>query len=328
MLRGVPTDLAAIPLDLRRIAAFERQVYTQARAIAPGDTSTYGDLAARIGAAGGARAVGRALARNPLAIVVPCHRVLAADGRLGGFSAAGGAALKLRLLTLEARQRTADLFGDGTSLPYDGAAAVAHLRATDPQLARIIDAVGPLRLELKHTSSIFDALAEAIVYQQLSGKAAATILARVRALFPRPHEGLRPEHVVRASSARLRGAGLSQAKMLAMRDLAQRSIAGLVPTLAEAERMDDDALVEQLSETRGIGRWTVEMLLMFRLGRPDVLPVDDLGIRKGYAVARNRSALPTAADVAAFGRRWRPYRSVASWYLWRAAELQTVRKRQ
>jgi methylated-DNA-[protein]-cysteine S-methyltransferase len=326
LLHGTPTDLTTIPLDMRRVTAFDRQVYAQTRQIGPGSTATYGELAARIGAAGGARAIGRALARNPFAIVVPCHRVLAADGRLGGFSAAGGAAMKLRLLTLESHS-SGDLFGSATPLPYDWEAAVAHLRTVDPRLGRIIDAVGPVRLELKPTASVFDALAESIVYQQLSGKAAATILARVRTLFPRPHEGLQPEYLLRTSNARLRGAGLSQAKMLALQDLARRSVAGLIPTLNEIERMDDDAIVEQLGQTRGIGRWTVEMLLIFRLGRPDVLPIDDLGIRKGYAVATNKRELPTPAELVNAGRRWQPYRSAAAWYLWRSSELKPVGSR-
>jgi methylated-DNA-[protein]-cysteine S-methyltransferase len=253
-------------------------------------------------------------------------RVLAADGKLGGFSAAGGVAMKLRLLTLESHG-SGDLFGSAAPLPYDWEAAVAHLRSVDRQLGRIVDAVGPVRLELKPTASVFDALAESIVYQQLSGKAAATILARVRTLFPRPHEGLQPEYLLRTSNARLRGAGLSQAKMLALQDLASRSVAGLIPTLSEIERMDDDAIVEQLSQTRGIGRWTVEMLLIFRLGRPDVLPIDDLGIRKGYAVATKKRELPTPAELADVGRRWQPYRSAASWYLWRSSELKPVRTR-
>jgi 3-methyladenine DNA glycosylase/8-oxoguanine DNA glycosylase len=228
--------------------------------------------------------------------------------------------MKLRLLSLESRF-SHDLFGHDVAFPYDRNTAVEHLRAADGRLTRIIDTVGPLRLELKHTASVFDALAESIVYQQLSGKAAATILARVRALFPHPHQGLQPERVLRASPARLRGAGLSQAKMLALKDLARRTIDGSIPTLAEIERMSDESIIEQLVRTRGVGQWTVEMLLIFRLGRPDVLPVNDLGVRKGFAVTMRKRAMPSPQELAAYGRRWAPYRSVASWYLWRAAEL-------
>lgn len=322
LLRGEAVDLAGLPLDLHAVPEFHRRVYAAARAIPPGATRTYGELARALGAPGAARAVGQALGRNPFAIVVPCHRVLAAGSRMGGFSASGGVRTKLRLLALEGAPAAAQggLFDGDGQYAYDVAAALAHLRA-DPPLARLIDAVGPYRLELKRTPSLFAALAEAIVYQQLSGKAAATIHARVCALFPRPHQGLTAASILRASDAALRGAGLSRPKLLALRDLARRAAAGEIPSLAEAQQLDDAALVERLTAVRGIGRWTVEMLLMFRLGRPDVLPVDDYGIRKGFAVALRKRALPAPAEVARRGARWAPYRSVASWYLWRALDL-------
>ena len=203
---------------------------------------------------------------------------------------------------------------------FDARVAVEHVRASDPVLARVIDAVGPFRLQLKRAPSSFAALAEAIVYQQLSGKAAATIFARVRALFPRAHEGPTPEQILRASEARLRSAGLSRSKLLSLRDLARRAAGGELPTFAELERLEDAGIVERLTQVRGIGRWTVEMLLIFRLGRPDVLPADDYGIRKGFAIAFKKRELPAREDVERRGTRWKPYRTVASWYLWRAAE--------
>ena len=214
--------------------------------------------------------------------------------------------------------------GDG-AFGFDPAVAVAHLRASDPLLRRVIDAVGPFRMGLKSTSSVFGALAEAIVYQQLSGKAAATIFGRVCALFPRARGTLTPGHILRASDESLRSAGLSRPKLLALRDLAQRTKDRKVPTLAEVHRMEDDAIVERLTEVRGIGRWTAEMLLMFRLGRPDVLPVDDYGIRKGFAVAFRKAELPDRSALEKRGARWAPYRTVASWYLWRAVELPTAK---
>jgi len=197
--------------------------------------------------------------------------------------------------------------------------AVAHLRDADAGLAALIERVGPFRMRLKATASLFGALAEAIVYQQLSGKAAATIHGRVCALFPRSRPT--PELLLRAPDATLRGAGLSRNKLLSLRDLAARTEAGELPTLPQARRLPDAELIERLTEVRGIGRWTVEMLLMFRLGRPDVLPVDDYGIRKGFAVAFRKRALPDRAQLDKRGARWRPYRTVASWYLWRATEL-------
>jgi len=322
LLRGEKSDLSAIALDLEGVPELHRRVYEVARAIPPGETLSYGEIAARLGERGLARAVGRALGRNPFPIVVPCHRVLAASGKLGGFSARGGVTTKLKLLTIEGAQRSDQLAlfeGDGT-LGFDPAAAAAHLRAVDPALARVIDVVGPCRVELKRTPSLFTALAEAIVHQQLHGKAAETIWARLCALFPGGHTGPAPEQILRATDAKLRGAGLSGSKLLALRDLARRAKAGDVPTLAEARELDDEALIERLVAVRGIGRWTVEMLLIFRLGRPDVLPVDDFGVRKGYAVATRKRTLPAPKDLAKRGERWAPYRTAAAWYLWRAAD--------
>jgi len=324
LLCGEPADLASIRLDMDGVPAFHRRVYEAARAIPAGVTRTYGEIAAGMGSPGSARAVGQALGRNPFAVVVPCHRVLAAGGRTGGFSANGGVSTKLRMLAIE-RPSQAPLFDGDGGFRFDPDAAVAHLRRVDPALARLIDAAGPFRLALKRTPSLFGALAEAIVYQQLTGKAAATIYGRVCALFPRAHDGPTPRHVLRASDATLRGAGLSRPKILALRDLATRALAGEIPTLADAHGMDDAVLIERLTAVRGIGRWTVEMLLIFRFGRPDVLPVDDYGIRKGVAVLGRRAALPDRDAVARRGARWRPYRSVASWYLWRAAERTRAR---
>jgi methylated-DNA-[protein]-cysteine S-methyltransferase len=324
LLRGEASELATIALDMEHLPPFHRRVYDLARGIAPGETISYGDLAARLGEPGAARAVGQALGRNPFALVVPCHRVLAAGGRVGGFSANGGVSTKLRLLSIE--RDGARLNGTAAgelsaeALGFDPLAAVAHLRSADPALARLIDAVGPLRMRVDRTSSLFLALAQAIVYQQLTGKAAATIFARVQALFPRAHEGLSPERIRRASDARLRGAGLSRSKLLSLRDLAEKTLDGHLPSLEEVHDMDNDTIIERLTEVRGIGRWTVEMLLIFRLGRADVLPVDDYGVRKGFAVAFRKTELPSADELERRGARWKPYRSVASWYLWRAAE--------
>ncbi|MDF2698101.1 MAG: methylated-DNA--protein-cysteine methyltransferase [Labilithrix sp.] len=324
--RTFAEDLLAITLDMEGVPPFHKRVYEVARTIPPGATVSYGEIAARLGSPGSARAVGQALGRNPFAIVVPCHRVLAAGGKVGGFSANGGVSTKLRMLAIESARADVDSDGGGT-FAFDPRAAVEHVRASDPALARIIDTVGPFRMELKRTSSIFGALAEAIVHQQLTGKAAATIFARVCALFPRPHEGPSPDQILRVPDEKLRSAGLSRAKMLALRDLAEKVGVGELPSLAEAQRMDDDAIVERLTEVRGVGRWTAEMLLMFRLGRPDVLPVDDYGVRKGFAIALKKRALPAPSELAKYGVKWKPYRTVASWYLWRAVELDERAKR-
>ncbi len=321
LLAGEEVDLSVTVLDMHRVPPFQRRVYEAARAIAPGATLSYGELAEQMGAGISARAVGQALGRNPFAILVPCHRVLAASGKIGGFSANGGIATKLRMLSIEAARASGQgvLFeGDG-AFGFDPAVAVEHLRSADPVLAKLIDDVGPFRMQLRKARNIFVALAEAIVYQQLNGRAAASIFARVCALFPVSH-GLTAEQVLRISDQQLRGAGLSNSKLLSIRDLARKAVAGEIPTLAEAHRMDDEMLIERLTQVRGIGRWTVEMLLISRLGRPDVLPVDDYGIRAGFAAAFRKRKFPAPKDLAKPGAKWKPYRTVASWYLWRAAD--------
>ena len=171
----------------------------------------------------------------------------------------------------------------------------------------------------------FDALAESIAYQQLSGKAAATIFGRVRALYPK-RKWLDPEQLLATPDETLRGAGLSRAKTAALKDLAAKTIDGTVPTGRALIRMSDDEIVTRLTAVRGIGRWTVEMLLLFDLGRPDVWPVDDYGVRKGFAKTFGRRKLPTPKQLMKFGEKWRPYRSVAAWYFWRA--LDTAEKLQ
>ncbi|HEX8148776.1 MAG TPA: DNA-3-methyladenine glycosylase [Pyrinomonadaceae bacterium] len=206
--------------------------------------------------------------------------------------------------------------GDG--LCYDAGAAVRHLAKADPVLARLMKRAGPFALKTRHMHNPFEALARNIVFQQLHGSAAEAIHRRLLELFGGGR--LRPRDVLGAPDDELRGAGLSGAKTAALKDLAAKTLDGTVPTLARLKRMGDEEIVERLTRVRGIGRWTAEMLLMFRLGRPDVLPVDDLGVRKGFAVTYGRATLPSAAELEAHAERWRPYRSVACWYLWRAAE--------
>jgi methylated-DNA-[protein]-cysteine S-methyltransferase len=334
LLRGRPSDLSAIVLDMQGVPAFHQRVYRAAREIPPGQTLSYGDLARQMGSPGSARAVGQALGRNPFAIVVPCHRVLAAGGKVGGFSANGGIDTKLRMLALEGAQMAAPpatpkrsvqkqlqlSFTDGGTLGFDPKLGVAHIRKVEPALGRVIDAVGSFDLRVDPAHSLFSALARAIVYQQLSGKAAATIFARVKALFPGA-KVLGPQHILQATDQQLRGAGLSRPKQLALRDLAERTAAGQLPTLAQIQRMDDEQVVDKLTVVRGIGRWTVQMLLIFRLGRPDVLAVDDYGVRKGYSIAFGKRKLPAPTELEQRGARWAPYRTIASWYCWRAVGL-------
>ncbi|MDP1962892.1 MAG: DNA-3-methyladenine glycosylase 2 family protein [Reyranella sp.] len=208
-----------------------------------------------------------------------------------------------------------------SGFPFRPAKAVAHLKAADPALAGIIEAVGPFRMELKASRSLFGALAEAIVYQQLSNKAAATIYSRVEALHPRAKAGFTPRHILATPDEKLRGCGLSRAKVLAVKDLAGRVACGELPTLDEAHGLKDAELIERLVKVRGIGRWSAEMFLMFRLGRPDVLPLGDYSLRKAYAKAFRKRALPSPQALEKTGEKWRPYRTVASWYIWRVLDI-------
>ena len=204
-------------------------------------------------------------------------------------------------------------------LPFDLSAAINHLTARDEKLAELITATLPFQMDTDPLQSPYEALLESIAYQSISGKAAATIFGRVKALSstgraPTPQEMLKLRKPV------LRKAGLSGAKILAMKDLAQKTIDGIVPSLEQAEKLSDEELVERLVSVRGIGAWTVEMFLIFRLGRPDVLPIHDLGVKKGWSVTYGRKHMPKPKELLAFGERWRPYRTVASWYMWRAFE--------
>jgi DNA-3-methyladenine glycosylase II len=205
-------------------------------------------------------------------------------------------------------------------LAYDPEIACRHLAEADPRLGELMERAGPFTMRPLPTQSLFAALARSIVYQQLSGKAAGTILSRTVQLFA-PRRFPTPRDLLEAPTERLRAAGLSAAKTAALKDLSARTLDGTVPSLAQIRRMDDEAIIERLTEVRGIGRWTVEMLLIFRLGRPDVLPLTDLGVRKGFGVTFRSGPRPEPAVMLRRAERWRPYRSVASWYLWRALEL-------
>jgi DNA-3-methyladenine glycosylase II len=202
---------------------------------------------------------------------------------------------------------------------FDPVEAVAHLRASDAVLGALIDRVGPLALELKSAHSLFEAMLRSIVYQQLHAKAASTILGRVLVELAR-HGGAKPEALAGVSDAALRGAGLSANKLLAVRDLAAKCTEGTVPSMKEARKLGDDELVARLTTVRGIGPWTVHMLLIFYLGRPDVMPTSDFAIRAGFKKLYKKRKDPTPEAILKHARRWQPYRSVASWYLWRSLD--------
>ncbi|MDA0839458.1 MAG: DNA-3-methyladenine glycosylase 2 family protein [Planctomycetota bacterium] len=204
------------------------------------------------------------------------------------------------------------------SLAYDPNQAISELSKADKKLGKAIQKVGEFQLQPQRMTSPFEALARSIIYQQLSGKAAGTILGRVKELFPRNR--IKPDLVLEMREEDLRGAGMSRNKVAAFRDLSEKTIDGTVPTLARLRKMEDNEIIERLVQVRGIGQWTVEMLLMFHLGRPDIMPATDLGIRKGYMVLEGMSELPKPSDLLSITEHWRPWRSVASWYLYRIAD--------
>src|SRR5262245_2750176 len=199
------------------------------------------------------------------------------------------------------------------------AAEIWYLSKTDLVMKRLIRDIGPYGLTPRVRRSPFESLVRAIAYQQLHARAAESILGRFVALCP-TQRFPRPDNLLAMNDQALRSAGFSQAKIAALRDLAAKTLDGSLPTGAVLRTLDDEAIIERLMMVRGIGRWTVEMLLIFQLGRPDVLPIHDFGLRNGFRIAYGRRSMPMPKEVRRYGERWRPYRTAAAWYLWRVAD--------
>ncbi|PYJ85202.1 MAG: DNA-3-methyladenine glycosylase 2 family protein [Verrucomicrobia bacterium] len=200
-------------------------------------------------------------------------------------------------------------------------AAIEHLSQSDKVLARLIRRVGPCRLEARRSASPFQALLQAVAHQQLNGTAAKTILKRVIAIYP-GRKFPAPEDLLATPDERLRGAGLSRAKTAALKDIAAKTLEGIVPSSRAIASISNEEILERLAAIRGVGPWTVEMLLIFMLGRLDVLPATDFGVRKGFALTYRRKELPAPSELIKHGERWRPYRTIACWYLWRALDAE------
>jgi len=194
-----------------------------------------------------------------------------------------------------------------------------HLTKVDPVMRKLIKQIGPYNLQTNSRRPPFEILARAIANQQLNGTAAETILRRLAALFP-GRKFPTPDDLLTASEDDIRSVGFSWAKVAALRDLAAKTLDGTVPLARVIRKLDDDAIVTRLTQVRGVGRWTVEMLLISQLGRPDVLPADDFGVRQGFRVAYDLDDLPKPKELLLHGERWRPHRTAAAWYLWRAAD--------
>ena len=220
--------------------------------------------------------------------------------------------------------------------------ALKHLKKIDPVLRQLIKRVGPCLLEPQRQRTPFESLVRAIAHQQLHGTAAERILGRFIGLFAMPVTAAKitrrtkkaapkfplPEQVLAQTLPNLRSVGFSGAKAIAIRDLAEKTLAGTVPTSRQITRLEDEAIIDRITQVRGIGRWTVEMLLIFRLGRLDVLPADDFGVKNGYQIAYELPEMPSKKELLAAGEIWRPYRSIAAWYLWRAADLDKAKRKK
>lgn len=301
-LEGRPDPLTDVPVDLSAFTDFGRRTARAVRRLKPGRTITYGELARRAGSPAAARAAGRIMATNPVPLLVPCHRVLGADGSLTGFGGPGGTRQKEHILQLEGVVRD-PVLADGFE----------HLAAADRRMGALVRRFGPYTPGFGGRAS-WDILVTSIVHQQLSVKAAGTIANRVRALTPGPMHPT-PDEMIRIDDDTLRGCGLSRAKVSFIRDLGDHVRSGRLDLDALA-RLDDGEVLEKLTAVKGIGVWTAQMSLIFHLGRLDVWPVGDLGLRKAVQMFHGLDETPTEGEMDEWGDRWTPYRSMAAWYLW------------
>jgi DNA-3-methyladenine glycosylase II len=235
--------------------------------------------------------------------------VLRSDGALSGYR--WGLERKQALLQREFKPQLPE---------HLRSPATTHLAACDPAWFALISKVGPCRMEQKSEREPYQALVRSVAYQQIHGRAAAAILGRFIALFPN-QDFPDPAAVLKVDDATMRACGFSASKTATIREIAQKTLDGVVPSRAEAEKLSDDELISRLTSLRGVGRWTVEMLLMFSLAREDVLPIDDFGVREGWKVIKGLERQPKPKELGEVGLAWAPYRSTAAWYLWRAADL-------
>ena len=205
------------------------------------------------------------------------------------------------------------------------AAALKHLSATDPVMKKLIAEHGACKLEHEPWRSPFQSLVLAVAHQQLHATAAGNILGRFKKLFPK-RRFPKPADLADVTDEQLRACGFSFAKIAAIRDIAAKTLDGTIPSSRQIEKLSDEDIIKRLTEARGVGRWTVEMLLIFQLGRKDVLPVDDFGVRNGFRIAYKKREMPKPKALLKFGERWRPHGTTAAWYLWRAADAAKKKK--
>ena len=317
---GELQDFSHAPLDDKNLTPFRKKVYEFTRTIPPGSVMTYGEIAEKVNSPRAYRAVGSAMSNNPFPLLVPCHRVLAAGYKVGGFSSEGGITTKATMLKIEGYQISSTNPLRSSPKILANKQAMQYLLKRDKQLAKYIQRIGNFRMEISHSSSTFASLLRSIVYQQLSGKAAASIHQKILLLYP-DKKFPEAQDIIDTADQELLNAGLSRNKLKSVKDLAQKVIEGKIPSLSQLNKMSDTEIIAQLTQVRGIGEWSVQMLLMFTLKRMDILPTGDYGIRKGFAIVYNTD-LPTPKQLIKYGEKWQPYRTVASWYLWRTLELE------
>jgi O-6-methylguanine DNA methyltransferase len=302
-LKGKNDSLRDVPLDLRGVSDFSNQVLRELCKIGPGKVVTYGELASRCGKPKAARAIGRIMGANPIPLVIPCHRCMGKDGSLTGFSTEGGTGLKARLLFLEGYVRN-----------EEHSAGVRHLKKSDKVMKAIITKVGPYQAISDKPSPAYDTLVSSIIHQQLSIKAGITIANRVRNLTPGKSLPT-PEEMGNIAPEDLRKCGLSGQKVSYVKDLAGRVYDGSLK-LGRLRKLDDEAVIEELTAVRGIGRWSAQMYLVFHLGRLDVLPLGDVGFQNGAIRAYGLPDDVGGEILEELAAPWQPYRSMATWYLW------------
>jgi methylated-DNA-[protein]-cysteine S-methyltransferase len=315
-LKGNAQDFADVPVDFGKRPPLALAVYEKIRTLPAGTVITYGELAKRLGKPKASRAVGTALGKNPVPLIVPCHRIVASSGRLGGFSAPGGVATKIDLLDREGVCLTPPRT---LATPAEWRKAVNALKKQDAGFRHLLKQVGDLDFEPDLHSEPLNSLLSAIVSQHLSTKVASTILKRVHALvskndIPDPHK------ILKTPDSELRAAGLSFMKISFLKDLAQHSVDGQLSPLDKLQQMSNEHIIKEFTRIKGVGRWTVEMYLIFNLGRADVFPVLDFGVRKGIAQLHGLEKIPDAHEMEKYGEVWKPYRTVASLYLWRSLD--------
>ena len=315
-ISGAKVDFNDVLINKSNWSPFNKKIYEYTQSIPTGSTTTYGFLADAIGHPNAFRAVGTALGKNPLPIIIPCHRVLGRDGSLRGFSASNGIITKQILLRLEGCEVQPPFIG------YDPLESSDFLAKSDPRLAKLIKLVGPPCINIPRKVQIFEPLSRAIISQQISVKAAQSISRKLTEEFGKKNGNLDIERIFKARHEKLKACGLSENKALYLKELAKHARDKQLPSGEELKCMSNSEVVDSLTKLKGVGKWTAEMILIFQFGRADVLAVDDLALRKGHGILLGKKNHESSREqLETYAKRWRPYRSAGCWYLWRLNKI-------